>query len=178
MSTHTASSAPPGCFSSNFLLTCHLQVISLSCSTAANASRSCKLTVYCHDMGGFTCSTAKGNMSLARLPAVTALTDPLNRTEDNRTMTFKDPVSGKQNTSRLVVTPLLYFHGGPRCHVVLKGANVQNVDVGMLPDPKDSTQVSSHTTKTALARSCLALWEHAVSVVSKADAKLQACPVV
>jgi len=115
------------------------QVISLSCSTTASAASSCKLTVYCHDMGGFTCSTAKSNMSLARLPAANDSRNPLNRTDETMLM-FKSN-DGQERTSRLVMTPLLYFYGGPNCHVILRDAKIENVDLRIAPDPKDSTQV-------------------------------------
>lgn len=119
----------------------HLQVISLSCSKAASAPSSCNLTVYCHDMGGFTCGTAqgnKGNMFLTPLPPVTDGSDPLNRTEEAIDTKSSD---GQRRKHTLVLTPLLYFHGDASCQMVFTNATIQNVNLGFGDDWVNSTQV-------------------------------------
>lgn len=122
-----------------------VQVISLSCIPAASAPSSCKLIVYCHDMGVFTCSAAQlqGNVSLVPLPAEIGPNDPLSRT-DKEVISFKS-TDGHIKRSSLVMTPLLYCRGSPDCHVVFTEAKIQNVDLGSDPDPKNSTQVSIMT---------------------------------
>jgi hypothetical protein len=127
-----------------------LQVINLSCSTLDSASGSCKLTVYCHDMGGFTCSAAQGNMPLARQPEVTDHMDPLNRT-DATAFEFTDR-NGTQRNGSLLMTPLLYFWGDANCHVAFTDVKIQNIDWSEFRDREATTLVSSPTARFALAR--------------------------